>query len=257
MKSAILQAFETVCNRYSEDRVVADPELNRLFIIECRSLSLDAPACDLNRSLLNLRKSGAFPKTQRSRQTSFRDEDDYRFASEIAVRFLERRDRMSLDEIICDPEKVREFDEVAAKIAPGYSPLQYRWAALNLRKLKGLRPEIISHALPSTSVTVTAVNQLAISDISSEPGLYVFYNRIQTLYVGEASNLRTRLKTHLDHSDNKGLARWLWEHGAEDVFVELHLLNESVTTRVRRALEAELIVTRRPIFNFQRTDSGL
>lgn len=256
MKSAIRQAYETVCDRFSEDRVVADPELNCLFLIECRSLSLDAPACDLNRSLLNLRKSGSLPKSQRSRKTSFRDEDEYRFASEIAARFLERRDRVSLDEIICDPEKAREFDELAAKIAPGYSPLQYRWAALNLRKLKALRPEIISHALPSTSVTVTAVNQLVVNDISSDPGLYVFYNRMQTLYVGEASNLRTRLKTHLDHSDNKGLARWLWEHGVDEVFIEFHLLDASVTTRVRRALEAELIVTRRPIFNFQRAAAG-
>jgi site-specific DNA-methyltransferase (adenine-specific) len=236
MKSAIGQAFENVCERYPEDRVVADPELNRRYIIECRNLGLDAPVRDLNRSLLNLRKSGSRPKKERSRKTSFRDEDDYRFASEIAARFLERRDRMSLDEIICDPERVREFDDLAARIAPGYSPLQYRWAALNLRKIKALPPEIISHALPSTSVTVTSVNQLVVNDVSSGQGLYVFYNRIQTLYVGEASNLKKRVRTHLDHSDNKGLARWLWEHGVDEVFIELHRLEASVTTRIRRAL---------------------
>jgi len=252
MKSAIRQAFEFVCDGYSEDRVVADPELNQKFVVECQRLCLEAPVRDLNRALLNLRKGGSLCRSGRSKATIFRDQDEYRFASEIAVRFLERRDRVSLDEIICDPEKAREFDELAMKISPGYSPLQYRWAAFSLRKRRALRPEIIGHALPSTSVTVVPVNELIVGDLSADQGLYIFFDQTQTLYVGEAANLQKRIRKHLDHSDNKGLARWLWEHGADEIFIELHYLDATIETRIRRALEAELITTRRPLFNVQR-----
>jgi site-specific DNA-methyltransferase (adenine-specific) len=154
------------------------------------------------------------------------------------VRFLERRDRVSLDDIICDPERAAEFDTVAGTIVPGFSPLQYRWAALNLRKRRALKPEVIAHALPSLGVTVTAVKELHLSNVSVNQGVYVFYQPNEALYVGEAANLRMRIRQHLDHSDNKGLARWLWEHGTSEVFLELHVLDASVTTRVRRALEA-------------------
>jgi site-specific DNA-methyltransferase (adenine-specific) len=200
---------------------------------------------------LNLRKSGHLSGSGRSRRTSFPNEEEYRFASEIAVRFLERRDRISLDEVICDPEKAAEFDRIADQISPGFSPLQYRWAALNLRKRRSLRPEIIAQALPSQSVTVTAIQELDVSDVTTSQGIYIFYTRNQTLYVGEATNLRKRIQKHLDHSDNRGLARWLWEHGTDEVFLELHLLESRVATRVRRALEAELITTRHPVFNVQ------
>jgi excinuclease UvrABC nuclease subunit len=50
------------------------------------------------------------------------------------------------------------------------------------------------------------------------------------LYVGEAINLRKRLRKHLDHSDNKGLARWLWENGATDLHLKIHVLEATAIT---------------------------
>jgi site-specific DNA-methyltransferase (adenine-specific) len=189
----------------------------------------------------------------RSIRTSFQNEDDYRFASEIAARHLERQKGVSIDEIICDPELVREFDAMAANLAPGFSVLQYRWAALNLRKANKLKPELLSRVVSAQAVSLGLVTELDVGTISSTQGLYVFYDpeSRQTLYVGEATNLRKRLEKHLDHSDNKNLARWLWEHGFEKVYLELHLLPQATATRVRRALEAELIASRRPVFNVQ------
>lgn len=255
MQSAIRQAFIASRNQYTADRVVADPLINLTFIAECRRRGLKGKVCDLNRALLDLRKRGLLRTIGKTQKTSFRNECDYRFASEIAVRFLERRDQISLDEIICDPKKAIEFDALAGKIAPGYSPLQYRWAAFNLRKRRRLRPEVIGHALPSLVVTITPVKQLSLDQVSGEAGLYVFVTRTQVLYVGEASNLRIRIKKHLDHSDNKQLARWFWEFGNEEVLLELHVLSANVKARVRRALEAELIISRRPVFNVAGTEA--
>src|ERR1700683_2824850 len=84
-------------------------------------------------------------------------------------------------------------------------------------------------------------------------GLYIFYDGDQALYVGECKNLRKRLSKHLEHSDIKGLARWLWQHGVSDLHLEFHVLPEDTKTRVRKALETELIASRMPTFNVQGT----
>lgn len=253
MSSILVQAFDAAAEGFSQDRVVADPVLNERFLQECRRLGLMQPAADLNTRLLNLRKGGKLKGRPRSRRTTFND-DEYRFASEMAVRYLERRYELTLDAIICDPEKAREFDELASRIAPGYSSLQYRWAALRLRKSRRLRPEIIGHALPSETVVMCSLRELDPCTIPTQPGLYVFYDPPQTLYVGEAENLRLRIEKHLDHSDNKGLARWMWEKGDESILLEIHAFGQSTTKRVMRALEAELIRSRRPVFNVQSID---
>ncbi|MDI6448637.1 GIY-YIG nuclease family protein [Anaerobaca lacustris] len=252
MTAAILDAFDVASDGYSADRVVADPELNRRFTAECRQRGLEGSASELNRALLNVRKTGGLAGRPRSKQTHFADEDDYRFAAEIAVRFMERRDGISLDTIICDPEKAAQFDAVSSRIAPGYSPLQYRWAALNLRKSKRLEPELVGRIAPPIDVINVCTSEIVVDELPLSQGLYLFIAAEQLLYVGETENLRKRLKKHLEHSDNRGLARWIWEFGTESLHLEMHILADSIDTRIRRALELELIRSRRPLFNVKR-----
>jgi site-specific DNA-methyltransferase (adenine-specific) len=254
MREKIRHAFLVMRCHYPPDRVVADPELNRAFVEECRRCGLTEPEKRLNQLLLNLRKGGDLKGLPRSFRTSFPNEEDYRFASEIAARYLERAKGVTVDEIICDPDTAREFDAMAQALAPGYAPLQYRWAALNLRKARHLKPEMLSRIAPAEMVSLGPVSSLDLLRISRKQGLYILYDpkSRHTLYVGEASNLRKRLDKHFDHSDNKGLARWLWENGFKELYLEVHLLPERTAKRVRRALEAELIESRRPLFNVQR-----
>jgi hypothetical protein len=249
MKDLVRQAFLAVRDEYSPDRVVADPSLNERFLTECRRLGLAEPDTILNQCLLNLRRGSQLKGLPRSRRTSFADEDEYRFASEIAARHLERSRGINVDRIICDPLLVQEFDRIAADMAPGFTPLQYRWAALNLRKTGRLKPELIGRVAPKAEeISLGPVDGLDVARISYRQGLYIFYDpeSKQTLYVGEAENLRKRLEKHLDHSDIKALAHWLWEHGSNRLYLELHLLPDGTPGPVRRALEAELIATRRP-----------
>lgn len=251
MKSKLIAALDATCQGFSPDRVVADPDLNAAFLAEAGRLGLTAAAATLNRSLLNLRKAGDL-RGRKSKKTSFVDEGDYRFAAEMAIRFLERRDGISLDSIICDPQLAAEFDAYAARIAPGYSPLQYRWAAFNLRKASRLKPELLARVAPPVAIAIHRIKDIDLTKIPAEQGLYIFFMTSGALYVGEAENLFKRLKKHLDHSDNKGLARWMWEHGMEDVHVEIQVLATETKTIVRRALETELIRSRSPLFNVTR-----
>lgn len=252
MKPQLAQAFMAAANGYPPDRVVADPTLNKVFVAECRSRNLQVSVAELNRSLLNLRKAGALTGLPRAKRTHFKDQDDYRFAAEIAVRFLERRDQISVDAIICDPNRAAEFDELAARIEPDYSSLQYRWAALSLRKAGNLSPEIAARILPPTRVLNWQIDQLDLNGLPTEQGLYLFFDAEELLYVGETENLRSRIKKHLDHSDNKGLARWMWEFGTEGLNLELQILDAKTNSRARKALELELIRSRNPIFNVKR-----
>jgi hypothetical protein len=245
-------SFELASDGYSPDRVVADPSLNRRFVMECRKRELNAPIGELNRSLLNLRKSGGLAGRRRSKRTHFQDEDEYRFAAEIAARFLERRDQVSLDTIICEPTRVAEFDEIAQRISPGQMRLQYRWAAFNLRKSGKLEPELVARVRPPTSVINLPVHRLVLDELPRSQGVYLFFDDDQLLYVGETENLRSRIKKHLDHSDNKGLARWLWKFGTEGLNVELQLLDDATKSNARKAFELELIRSRNPVFNIKR-----
>lgn len=248
MRSQVRAAFLAVREGFSPDRVIADPTLDQRFIDACRDAGLKCPSPDLNRCLLNLRKAKMLCGLH-SRRTVFREQDDYLFASEVSVRFLERRDQTTVDRIICAPDLATELDSLAGRLAPGRSSLQYRWAALYLRKARRISPEPCSLAVRAERVEQFAVDGLRSNTVPGRQGLYVFFDSRETLYVGEAKNLRRRIEKHLDHSDNKGLARWLWEHGARDLHLEFHVLPEETPTRVRKALEIEFIRSRQPVFN--------
>lgn len=248
MRDTVREAFLKVREGRSADVVVVDPDLNARFLLECQACGLSELPANLNRCLLNLRKSGDLAAIGSTR-VRLANQESYRFASEVAARFLERRDQITLDDILCDPTKAAEFDRISAEIAPGFTPLEYRWAALNLRKRKRLRPELLGRVVAVEKVVTLRVGDVSPGQLPVQPGLYLFIDRSGVLYVGECQNLRKRLGKHLDHSDNKGLARWLWQHGTTDLHVEYHVLPVGVGARVRKAMEAELIASRRPVFN--------
>lgn len=244
-------AYRRVCNGFSADRVIADPQLNANFIQECQSLGLTHTHTELNLRLLNTRKLGG--RLDRStRRTAVRDQDQYAFASEIAIRCLERKRQSTLDQVLCDPKLAEEFDDIAMSIAPGFTCLEYRWAALRMRKTSRLKPELLGRVVPSAVFGPIAAREIEYSHLPREQGLYMLLSRGRVLYVGEALDLRARLTKHFEHSDNKHLAHYLWEFGTDDVFVEYHLLPPDTRAEVRRAMELELIRSRNSEFNIRR-----
>jgi site-specific DNA-methyltransferase (adenine-specific) len=223
MREVIREAFLAVRGDRSPDVVIADPDLNAQFLRECRSRGLSESPAILNLTLLSLRKSSDLQGIK-SKRIVVRNQEDFRFASEIAVRFLEQKDQVSLDQILCDPQRAAEFDQIAAGLAPGFSPFQYRSAALSLRKRKRLRPELLGKVIQAETVVVRRAEEVKPEELPVRPGLYLFIGPKEVLYVGECQSLRKRLGKHLDHSDNKALPRWLWEHGTTDLHLEYHVL---------------------------------
>jgi site-specific DNA-methyltransferase (adenine-specific) len=132
----IIAAFQRAAGGYSADRVLADPALNAAFIDECSRLELHGRPRDWNLTLFGLRKAGKLKElnTTKRTQLSWESMDPFAFASEIALRRMLDLGCPSLDHVLGDPVAVVRFDEFARSLAPGFSSLQYRWAALSLRK---------------------------------------------------------------------------------------------------------------------------
>jgi site-specific DNA-methyltransferase (adenine-specific) len=195
----IREAFGRTYRGYSPDRVVAEPELNEDFTDVCRKLGLVGDPRIWNTLLFRLRKAGRlidFPTTNRT-SLSWQRCDDFLFASEIALSIMLRnKSARSLDEILCDPALAREFDAKAATFAPDFRPLDYRWAALKLRKqAKSARVRSKALRVPAKLPSAISLDDLdLIGRLHDTPGIYlVTADAERSLYVGETVSLRQRL----------------------------------------------------------------
>jgi len=256
IQEAVVAAFRAVHNGRSTDDVVIDERLNRQFLAAASQLVPGVADRDLNWYLFNLRKTGKLgPVTSQSKR--LRNQEEYIHASEIAARVMEDKYGATIDRLLCDPRLRSEFDHLASSVAPGRTPYEYRKAALKLRKAGRLRPELLKRVMQSGTHTalIPAGQLLANPDLLPRlPGIYMIADDTGPLYIGESSDLRSRVIKHLDHSDNKSLAHYLWAQGIKRIKVETIAFDKSslgAKSSNRKALEASLIASRQPRFNIQ------
>jgi site-specific DNA-methyltransferase (adenine-specific) len=204
--------------------VVADPELNDQFADECCRLGLMGNPRIWNTLLFRLRKAAKLIEFPTTRPTLLAWEgcDDFLFASEIALELmLQQGPASSLDEILCDPALAREFDQKAAAFAPEFSPLQYRWAALKLRKqANSARCRGSALDVPARLSPAIPVDDLArIELLPDEPGIYlVTADQNESLYVGQTVSLRKRACANF--GEPHLLQPWIAHSGAGFLSVE-------------------------------------
>ena len=128
----IVQAFGEIHDGYSVDRTLADPRLAARYVKHCRQLGIDAPHAAVCRRLLRLRKAGGFPiKTTR---TDKRDLHPFLIPAELAFAKLTYRYDASYDDLLADPDVGKAFDENVAKVGRSGDAVDFRLAALHLRK---------------------------------------------------------------------------------------------------------------------------
>ncbi len=199
-ESGLVEAFGKANDGYSLDRLIADPVLNRRFIAECEELELDGDAKLWNWRLFNYRKAGKLQGVPTSKRTelSWIDSEPFLFASEIALASMLSSGAHSLDAILCDPEQATQFDQLARQFAPGFTSLQYRWAALKLRKeakFARARAERFRGETPTSFSKPKLLPEIDWNDIPAEAGLYLVSNKSkkQNFYAGSTLDLRKRL----------------------------------------------------------------
>lgn len=258
----ILRAFENVCRGYSLDRVIADPVFNENFQEECDRLEVGGNHLERNRYMFRLRKAGHLKRagieTGQRTDISWNEITPFIFASEIAWRKIVDRYELSLDEVLCDRRIAEQFDAIAAQFAPGFTPFEYRWAALKLRK-EGtnarVRAQNFEKALNVPKLrSAIPLAELDFERIPAAPGVYgiaIPHSKSREpvaakpkfLYVGEAAQLRERLHRHFE-TDHQ---RSLWQAGQSDAQVYF----ESVPTIEDHRLARQSLLLKRyaPMWN--------
>jgi site-specific DNA-methyltransferase (adenine-specific) len=199
IEAAVIEAFAETSEGYSADYLLCQPEVGKAFVQACRAKSIPGDPRIWNTFLLRIRKSGKLPgSTKLGTRLSTAQMDPYSDASEAAMKLIGIDYGMTLDEMLCTPHAAEEFDRLAAMLAPGYSPLEYRWAAISLRKratTKRLRQVAVDQRERWQQQSMPSLE--GIEDcLSSEyecPGVYVVSGD-EPLYVGETRNLRDRFE---------------------------------------------------------------
>jgi DNA modification methylase len=238
----LLDAFGKVNEGYSLDRVIADPDLSAALAEYCRRLGLPGEARTWNHALFNLRKRGRMSGIAAQRRTDIDWQacDGFLFASEIAWKRLVREEKKSLDEILCDPALAAEFDRTAERFAPGFTPLQYRWAALKLRKTAQSARTRAKLLKPGKFEPPIAVFKAASKEAPASAGVYLVSSADEDLYAGEALNLKTRFDVQF-----KPQRKSAWPKGE----LQVRLFTTEAKSTDLIAYQTILVGLRKPRFN--------
>jgi len=248
----ILEAFRRTHDGFSADRVVADPDMNREFTEACARLGLVGDPCTWNTRLFRMRKAGKLKSVPTVNRTTFSwdESDNYLFASEIAwQRMLDSNDADSLDEILCDPTLGAEFDDLANRLAPGFPLLNYRWAALKLRKeADSARGRSAVLTAPSRLGKSIPLRKLKSTDLPAGPGLYILGEpKKRKLYAGETLDLRTRLLEDKKQADE-------WFKISKNISVQVIAMDPSSAGRL--AWQSCLVKKHHPRLNYTKLRSA-
>jgi site-specific DNA-methyltransferase (adenine-specific) len=197
-EQGIVDAYVATCDGHSTDLILCDPELNARFVKQCKSKGLPGGAGLWNRVLLRIRKAGRLTKVKNARRRLTPvDMDAFSFGAEVAMQIVCQDYGLTLDELLCSPPAAATFDEVAAEFAPGFSPYEYRWAAMSIRK-RAKRSKLLARDLYHEWLTCDLPRAVSLSRCTSpryeQPGVYLLASHGRPLYVGETSNVKQRIE---------------------------------------------------------------
>ena len=197
----VLRAFLRHGDGRELESLLADPARNAGFVDDCRQQGLAGDARSWNSLLFRLRQAGDLEPLPRDATPPVPTErrDCCLSGAEFAWRTLVDREADSLDEILCDPQLAAEFDRLASEFSPGGEPVEYRWAAIQIRQLvktARIRSSVI--AVPRKwSAEFANLASVAPADLPAHSGLFQLQQGTETLYVGDSCDLRARLTSIL------------------------------------------------------------
>ena len=210
----VREAYLEVYDGFSTDRVVADPDQNCLFVQACWKRGAQASQADLNRLLLNARKAKKIGKVEGVKPYRVAREqlDKYLFASEISWRLLQDIEnykngrRIALDDVLCDPKLGKSFVSIASSITPGYKPVDYRWAALTVRKAFNRRASKATKPVQPVFDTLGLRDQIRPSRLPIDPGFFWLKSGDFDFYIGHTSSVRKQIELLIDTGFEEKLA---------------------------------------------------
>lgn len=253
LESIVVTSFETTADGWSVDEVMLQDQRRARFLETCQRKVDTASEKELFETLLRVRKGGRLKV--RATQNVRSSLEDYTIAAEIAARRIADEKKVHFDQVLCDPDLLQLFDQIAAELSPKTDPYLLRKAALRLRKSRQLQPELVVQSnnwnVKLQEYTLTELTT-QLSELTTRPGIYIFRDATGYLYIGQSNNLRERLTHHLKESDRDQLRKYLLEKAGAELKIELHEFLEGSPGEkltARRAYESELIRSREPRLN--------
>lgn len=256
---AIADAFQQASQGFSVDRLIADPVMNAAFQEACSQRGLPGRPRDWNQKLMAMRKTGKHPELQAEQrfELTWQAMDPFEFASEISLQRMLEMGHASFDDVLCDPAAAAQFDEFARALSPGFTSLEYRWAALRFRKdAHDWRRSAERMSEPDwTNFSTQRVGDVAGHlPLQSQPGVYVLSLDGQSgppVYIGETWDLSARSQRIA--AALQSLDRFLPHNGAWQIAA--FELPES-DHAARRGLQSWLIRRDQPRLNFRELAAG-
>lgn len=254
-QASVVRVFGDVHQGYSVDEVLIRQELRAAVVAGVQSTHGNMSEREILEELLRVRKQGKI-KIRATRRGETID-PELLPASEIAARLICDQAQVTTDHILIDPVLRSRFFAEAKAIVPQISEYAALKGVLQLRKSRQLPPELVlkvadwNRQIRSWQLDEMESNWEAVPEL---PGVYLFRDATGYLYVGEAQNLRVRLRQHLSDSDRIRLQEMVIGEDRDSISVETHAFSaDSPASRltVRRAYESELIRSRKPKLNLR------
>jgi hypothetical protein len=254
----IVSAYSQVHAGYSLDRFLSDPLLVSEFIALCRKEGINAPASAINRRLFRFRKDKTLePRLPPTTREDARDVTPWLVAAELAfVRLNYERD-ISTDDILADPVLGGRFDDLAGAVTPGGEPVDYRQAALHLRKNLRTRKDLESRALVGFNTSVLSQQWReagTLADISNgndwdEDLVFRVYEPSRSFFIGRNGATRKGFEAF---QSGRALEAWtnrFWRPDASSIRVAT--ISPRPTLPALSLIELKAIQTYEPIFNMR------
>lgn len=205
LRPLVSEVYVSLFRRLPEDQFVFNPTVNAEFISRCRAIGISVPEFELNKELMNARKSRRHVGMNRESAQKLSSEIMERigYASEIAARIVTGRRtqetgaKTSIDRMLCDPSLRREFDELVATLAPGAAAYECRLAALSYRKAGRRVPASYQGLGLPPRYFRAPLAHLDPMDVPSEQGIYRVVAGRFPVFVSATRDLRERMRNHL------------------------------------------------------------
>jgi hypothetical protein len=256
----LAKAFESVREGYELDRVIVDPSLSKRLLRECRSFGVDAPPSAIYKRLQTFRKSARYGiKFKKTTRIHGIDPEPFFYAAELGYVQLSYRRKASIDDIITEPEIGDLFVELCRTMAPTGSAMEFKWAALSLRKMRSFEKDKADHLLSvktkdieSQLETVGTMDRVVSASIPKTTGIFSLAEvngHAKYLYVGSGDNLRDSVEPFSAAKPLLAMAGRFWSPSASDITLSIGSMPKRWNGASARDWSLRLIQDYRPLFN--------
>lgn len=257
---AIAAAFEKVRNGHELDRVLVDPVLYAKFIAAVRHAGVTEPEPLVNRRLQAFRKSSVYHiKLKRSTRDSGLVTEPFFYAAELGFVQLNYRREVSVDDVITEPQAGEEFVSLCKKIAPNGTAMLFKWATLQLRKMRYFTTKKAAKLLSRDPAEIEAqlesvgtLDRLSLKVVPPVKGVFSLtdMNKPQSyLFIGASPNLHNAVQPFRRAKPFKALVGSFWDASLENVCLRIGMVGTGLFGVSARDVSLRLIEDRQPLFN--------